>query len=107
MIYIVEVPHRLPAVCWIAHDRDDFVSIINQAARRGGECLDTFDECVQWTASDLHSLAVFETAREAAQALNSHPIFGGHQGSKAEHALKTQLAFYGEIELLSDVGDKS
>src|SRR5574337_568553 len=97
MIYIVEVPHRMPAKCWVAADRAEVTRIVNELAARSGESFDSFEQAVEWIGHDLHDCAVFENGSEAVAALESHPIFSGHQGARAEGALRDKLIYFGDL----------
>jgi hypothetical protein len=107
MIYIVEIPHRLPAACWTARDESDVIDVASRDAQRSGEDINSFDDAIQWLANDLHNFAVFTTADAAVAALDSHPIFSGHQGARAEGALRKKLIRDSAIAAPAEDDDES
>ena len=91
MLYIVEVPHQRPASCWTAENAAEVISMAAHEALRSGGEVNSFDQAIDWIAADLHSCAVFVGLAEVVGALDTHPIFRGHQGARAEAALRAKL----------------
>lgn len=65
-----------------------------------------FDACVAAVTHDLHSGRVFKTDEEAIAALDDDPIFSGHQGARAQEALRAQLVRYDCISAEEEANDE-
>jgi len=98
MIYIVEIPHRFPPTCWTATDKADFIARSFNAYIRHGDTPDTagsideqFDAWVDYIASDLSSLLVYESEEAAREALESGADFNRHGGNAARSALARKM----------------
>lgn len=97
-IYIVEIPHRGPAHCWTAHDRDDVTSRIASDAVGSDAVIDTYEQAIDYLRSDLRSMHVYESAEKARDAL-TRPIWS--EGGRS--ALASEL----DDEPISTVVDRS
>ena len=97
MIYIVEIPHQMPAHCWAAANEEDAVSRIFNTFIRSGDTPETdapFSEWMDYNGSDLHSQHVYLTAAEAVAGLDG---ISGHQSGKATEALRKALLDAGDL----------
>lgn len=91
MIYILEIPHQRRPACWSRDTHAEIVDAINAVAERTGERFDDFGAALDWLASDLYALRVYEGDAEAVAALGEYQ---GHQSEAAEAVLRDELAFY-------------
>lgn len=102
MIYIVEIPHQLPARCWSALSEADAIVRCYQSFIRCGDTpeLDaSFDDWMAYNGSDLSSQRVYMNAAEAIQGLEE---ISGHGSGRAVAALRKELIGNGELEEPSD-----
>jgi len=94
MIYIVEIPHQRPASCWMALDKDDFCTRLEQTFERYSDTPDygaSFEEWRDYLARDLYALHVFMDEDDAALAAMNDVTFSVHHGASARAALRRAL----------------
>lgn len=70
MIYILEVPHQMPATYWTVNDRAQLVSVTLQSAaqhRRAAD-IESYADAVEYLGDDLHELRIYDTDADALSA---------------------------------------
>jgi len=82
MLFIVEIPHRLPPRAWVAESKPDFITKVEATCPHD---LETFDQAAEYLRDDLHSCVILtiDEAREYE--------FGGHWAFAAQFALDDLL----------------
>ncbi len=108
MIYIVEVPHRMPATAWHRETPELVISAVQQQMsqqRSGDELPETYDQALEWLGHDLRGMAVFADDAEAVAALESGEGIPQHQHLRALAALRRELVKTGALVETDEIED--
>jgi hypothetical protein len=97
MIYILEIPHQLPAKCWSCDSEADVVRVVTESLlskRSSYELPETFADAVEINGHDLHAQYDYMSDAEAIEGLTR---LTGHQADRACQALRAELIANGVL----------
>jgi hypothetical protein len=98
MLFVIEIPHQMPAKCWYVFDDAKLISTVNAVIIQkhdGREFVETREEAEEYLADDLSRLIVAD--EDEALELFRDGI-GGHQGAKAWDKLRQAMIDAGVID---------